>query len=341
MITVTVYIKKDDRTCELVLEELKSLQDQFPHQIAIVDIDADAVIKDRYSDMVPVVDIGPYRLRKKISRMDLQASLGAARDRSEQLEKVGDSRYNQRMKRGRELSSTDRVSFWLADHYMLLINLALFIYVGLPFLAPILFQSGLTGPSKVIYKIYSPLCHQLAFRSFFLYGEQPYYPRELAGVDHVVDYEVFFGSRNIPDIDQARAFIGNEEIGFGVGNAGYKVALCERDIAIYGSLLLFGLIFVVNKRKIQPVPWYIWIAVGLLPIALDGVSQLPGMMTWLPDWVINRESTPALRVLTGFLFGFFTAWYLFPMIEESMRDTRTILASKFAVVPQISQKMEK
>ena len=42
-------------------------------------------------------------------------------------------------------------------------------------------NAGLTGPGRAIYTIYSPMCHQMASRSFFLFGEQPAYPRELAG----------------------------------------------------------------------------------------------------------------------------------------------------------------
>jgi hypothetical protein len=36
--------------------------------------------------------------------------------------------------------------------------------------------------------------------------------------------------------------------------------------------------------------------------------------------------------MTGFLFGITTAWFMFPLIEESMADTRRLLAKKFAVL---------
>ncbi|MHB1384976.1 MAG: hypothetical protein ACYCYC_11680, partial [Bellilinea sp.] len=75
----------------------------------------------------------------------------------------------------------------------------------------------------------------------------------------------------------------------------------------------------------------------LVPIGIDGVSQLPSLISQLPDWMIIRESTPILRTITGALFGITTSWYLFPMIEESMRETRKMLAGKKAVVSQIQQ----
>ena len=75
----------------------------------------------------------------------------------------------------------DRIFYTLARRWLLFFNLALAIYVGLPMLAPVLMNAGLTGPANIIYRAYSPMCHQLASRSFFLFGEQPAYPRAIAG----------------------------------------------------------------------------------------------------------------------------------------------------------------
>jgi uncharacterized membrane protein len=74
--------------------------------------------------------------------------------------------------------------------------------------------------------------------------------------------------------------------------------------------------------------------VGLGPIGLDGFSQLFSQIpsTFIQSFLPYRESTPLLRVLTGFLFGLTTAWFMFPLIEESMADTRLLLAKKFAVL---------
>ena len=61
----------------------------------------------------------------------------------------------------------------------------LLIYVTLPFVAPTLMKLGATGTGNVLYTIYSPLCHQFAFRSIFLYGEETFYPREVADFDAI------------------------------------------------------------------------------------------------------------------------------------------------------------
>jgi hypothetical protein len=44
------------------------------------------------------------------------------------------------------------------------------------------------------------------------------------------------------------------------------------------------------------------------------------------------ESTPFLRTLTGFLFGFTTAWFMFPLIEEAMAETRQSFAKRLAAL---------
>ena len=69
------------------------------------------------------------------------------------------------------------------------------------------------------------------------------------------------------------------------------------------------------------------------PIGLDGVSQIVSQfnLPWLSGLLPYRESTPFLRVLTGGLFGFGTAWFAFPNIEESMRETRQFYIKKLAV----------
>jgi uncharacterized membrane protein len=327
MIIVTFYYRQDSELCEKVGADLNELQKTIPHQLVKVDVDLDKLVKEHYGEDVPVVQVGPYLLKYPISKQDLTVALSAANDRVKHLEGVKDETYQQRYQRGHSMSRTDRFSFWLSKHYMSIINFVIFLYVGLPFLAPVLMKASLPGPAKVIYTIYSPLCHQLAFRSWFLFGEQAYYPRQLADISGVITYEQLT-NQNSFDIVRARQFIGN-------GQVGYKVAICERDVAIYGALLLFGIIFSLTGKRLKSFPWYIWIAVGLVPIGIDGVSQLPALTSLsLPAWIPIRESTPFLRTLTGGLFGFTTAWYLYPLIEESMRESYRILVHKTAVVKQ-------
>ncbi|MBK8821151.1 MAG: DUF2085 domain-containing protein [Anaerolineales bacterium] len=204
-------------------------------------------------------------------------------------------------------------------------------YVGLPFLAPTLMKMGAELPAKAIYRIYSPLCHQFGFRSFFLYGEQAYYPLAEANVAGVKTFEQATGIVNLDDPYsftrfESRAYIGDETVG-------YKVALCERDVAIYLAILLFGIVFGLTGRRVKSLHWALWLLIGIGPIGLDGFSQLLSQFdwAWLASIIPYRESTPFLRAFTGALFGLATAWFAYPNIEESMSETRQYYIKKFAV----------
>jgi uncharacterized membrane protein len=331
MINVTFYSKKDSSACDEVRENLKSLQEQYPHRLAEVDVDTDPILTERLGASVPVVEVGPYTLKSPISIQSLQMTLGAASDRKNQLEQVGDKVYQMRVEKGKNVSTGDRVSFWISKRYLLLLNLFMFLYVGLPFLAPTLMEAGATGPANLIYKMYKPFCHQFAFRSFFLFGEQAYYPLKEANVQGVKTLEDVTG---ITDLNnpysmsrfQAREYTGNATVG-------YKVALCERDVAIYLAILLFGLFYGATGRKIKGLHWAFWLLLGIAPIGLDGFSQLFSQFNWawLASVLPYRESTPFFRVLTGALFGLMTAWFAYPNIEESMNETRQYYIKKFAV----------
>ena len=335
MLTVTLYIREECHLCEQAKADLESLQEQYPHRLVEVDIDSDPALQRKYLLEIPVIEVGPYRLKAPFDRQKLMVTLGAASDRRGQLEQIGSEDYQARVKRGKSISGADRAMFWISRHYLAILNLVMLLYVGLPFLAPTFMEYGITAPARVIYTIYSPLCHQFGFRSFFLYGEQPYYPLREAGVN-VVDFETatgITGLHNPNDISrlQARQYTGNNVVG-------YKVALCERDVAIYTAILFFGLLFSLTGRRFPQLHWMLWILLGLGPIGLDGFSQLFSQFDWqfLASILPYRESTPFLRVLTGFMFGFFTAWFAYPNIEESMQETRQFFIKKFAQVKALA-----
>jgi len=329
MITVTLYTKAGCHLCEEVEKDLQALQETNPHKLAIIDIDSDPALQSAYALDIPVVEVGPYKLKAPISRQQLQMTLGAATDRKDQLERINDKAYQVNKARTQTVDKGDRLSYWISRHYLAVINIFLILYIGLPFLAPTFKKVGWDGPANVIYKMYGPLCHQWAFRSWFLYGEQSYYPHEAAGMENVLSFEEATGITD--GTDPGRIAARNYQ---GTDTLGYKVALCERDVAIWGAMALFGLFYAIIGRRFPKLHWILWILLGIVPAGLDGFSQLLSQIPigFIQHLLPYRESTPFLRTLTGFLFGFFTAWFMFPLIEESMADTRRLLAKKFAVL---------
>jgi len=330
MLTVTLYRKDECEPCEQAAKDLEMLRSQYPYTLVVIDIGQNPDLQKKYGLEVPVIEAGPYILKAPFDRKKLSVTIAAASDRAEQLRGIDDGKYDSRVKRGKSISWGDHFTAWFSMRYMLVFNLLVLLYVGLPFLAPVLVEQGARTPAMVIYHVYGGLCHQLAFRSWFLFGEQPVYPRAAAGVDGLITYGQATGLDE-NDIWEARKFIGNDTVG-------YKVALCERDVAIYSGMLVFGLLFSLTGRKIKSLKIILWIIIGLMPIGVDGVSQI---VSQLPFGIIPyRESTPVLRTITGFLFGFTTAWFGYPLIEETMRDARNLMTKKFAKVERITKSVK-
>lgn len=334
MLTITLYTRKDCHLCEQVKADLESIQEKYPHRLVEIDIDADPALQKKFLLEIPVVEVGPYALKAPFDRQKLMMTLGAAGDRRGQLDRLGRQDHYERIRRGQEITRADRTMAWISRHYLAVINFFMLLYFGLPILAPVLMKAGATLPANVLYTIYKPLCHQFGFRSFFLFGEQPYYPLAEAGISGVKTFEDVTGFQDLDNPAafsrfQARQFTGNESVG-------YKMALCERDMAIYGAILLFGVLYAVTGRRIKPLHWVWWVLIGMGPIGLDGFSQLFSQMNWqwLASLVPYRESTPFLRVLTGGLFGLTTAWFAYPYMEESMAETRQFFIKKFASIKQ-------
>jgi uncharacterized membrane protein len=332
MLTVTLYTRRNESNSSQARADLESLNKEYPHRLIEVDVDSDPAVQKKYAEQVPVIEVGPYRLPFPFDKQKLKMTLGAASDRRGQLDKLGRDDHHERVSRGGQVTFADRALYWLSKHYLALLNLVMLVYFGLPILAPILMNAGATGPANVIYTVYKPLCHQFGFRSFFLLGEQAYYPLDEAHVHGVVTFGQATGFEDLHNPAgigrfNARQFTGNETMG-------YKMALCERDMAIYSAIFLFGIFYAVSGRKLKPLHWMLWILIGMGPIGLDGFSQLFSQMewTWLERFLPYRESIPLVRVLTGALFGFATAWFAYPSIEESMSETRQFFFKKFTAV---------
>ena len=119
----------------------------------------------------------------------------------------------------------------------------------------------------------------------------------------------------VPGNSSGREFYGTPEMG-------YKMAICQRDTAIYGAMALFCLLFTLTGNSIRRPHWSLPLLIGAVPMALDGVSQLLGNS--FPEIFPVRESTPLLRTVTGILFGFCLCWYLLPFLEKSLREGETV-----------------
>lgn len=311
---VTLYTRTPCPLCDEARQALQSLQTEHPHQLVEIDVDAHPALAARHGGRLPVIEAGPYTLRTPFSPTELKVTLASAQRAAADRPALSDGQ-RQRIVRA------DRIVLGFARRWLAVFNLALALYVGLPFLAPILMRAGAEQPAIWLYRAYSPLCHQLAYRSWFLFGEQPAYPRNSAGPDQL-SYSQATGL-DPGDLWSARALLGDERLG-------YKVALCQRDVAIYGGMVLAGLVFAGLRRRLRPIPIALWVVIGVAPIAIDGGSQFIGALPFLG--ALARESSPLLRTLTGALFGVMNVWMAYPYIEESMGEVMATLVPKLAAV---------
>jgi uncharacterized membrane protein len=88
---------------------------------------------------------------------------------------------------------------------------------------------------------------------------------------------------------------------------------------------------------IRPLPVLLFILIGMVPIALDGFSQLfsyyavplnggepAAFQEFLGRIFPLRESPPWLRFATGALFGFMLVWLIYPHVEKGMKPSEVI-----------------
>ncbi|MBI4790873.1 MAG: DUF2085 domain-containing protein [Chloroflexi bacterium] len=232
--------------------------------------------------------------------------------------------------RTRELIfAVNRFALWMSRHWLATFIVVYGAWVLAPFIAPILLRAGAKDGADAIYFFYSFFCHQLPQRSLFLFGPQPMYA--LAEIKAVWPYDGFMGLRE---------FIGNPAMG-------YKVAWSDRMISFYGSIWLGALLFALVRQRIRTLPPLVWFFVGILPVGIDGVTHMINDVlagtsgtgfrdtnAWLqvltgslfPQWFYVGDALGSfnsdMRWVTGILFGLTTVWFVFPIIEDAMRDMR-------------------
>lgn len=168
--------------------------------------------------------------------------------------------------------------------------------------------NGASGTAVLIYKYYRLMCHQIPVRCYFLNGAQAWYPVTVKEESGQMSFDEAAGADAGRGYD--RGFYGNPAMG-------YRMAICQRDIAIYGAMALFCLVFMLSGCRIPQPRWIFPVLIGGLPIAADGITQLLGHA--FPAVFPLRESDPLLRTVTGALFGFCLCWYLFPLLEKSLQ----------------------
>jgi len=228
----------------------------------------------------------------------------------------------------------NRLSYLISRNWMVFFSLFYGLYVGLPFLAPVFMEYGLIPLGRLIYTIYSFLCHQLPERSFFLFGPQFTVPlAEIQANWQVTDNPLIL-----------RQFIGTPELG-------WKVAWSDRMVSMYTSILIFAWVWWIFRSRIPKISWKV-LLLFLLPMAIDGtthfISDLFGLhqgFRYTNDWLaaVTQNAFPStfyagdawgsfnsiMRMISGIVFGAGIVWFGFPYLEEFFKDQAAWIKYKF------------
>lgn len=231
----------------------------------------------------------------------------------------------------------NRLSYRISRHWMAFFSLFYGLYVGLPFLAPVFMKNGLIAFGRLIYTIYSYLCHQLPERSFFLFGPKIMVPlTEIQSNWQVTDNPLIL-----------RQFIGNPELG-------WKVAWSDRMVFMFTSILVFAWVWWIFRHRIPRISWKVPL-LFLLPMAIDGtthmISDLSGLHqgfrytnAWLaaitqnafePSFYVGDawgSFNSIMRMVSGILFGAGIVWFGLPYLEEFFNNQAAWIKYKFEQV---------
>jgi len=218
----------------------------------------------------------------------------------------------------------------LSKNWLILVNLLSGLILLLSVLAPALLAEGLTSQGQAVYRFLAPHNHQLPQRSYFLFGQ--------AGDLHTYTIAQLIDAGADPQ--RLEPFVGNPEIGF-------KTALNQRMLAIFGAIFLGGLIWglaggrprldlgllllltlpllldgfshMASERSgsgfRDPNGWAVTLTAGAFPSDFYGGSTLGSLNWWL-------------RTLTGLLFGFGLVWYLYTYLSPRFATVQAKLEPK-------------
>jgi uncharacterized membrane protein len=235
----------------------------------------------------------------------------------------------------------------IPKHWLAIFLLVFGLWNIVPFFAPVLMKVGWESGGKTIYTAYAPFCHQMAQRSFFLFGEKIMYsadelPVAVSGTS--ADALIF------------RRYQGDEQFG-------WKVAWSDRMVYMYGSIWLMALLYALWRRYHQPRAISpLVFGLLLLPMLIDGgthaLSDFGGLTegfrytnTWLatltgpllPEGFYVGDSLGSfnswMRLLSGITFGFACVWLAFPYIDRSMQAAEQQINERYARLAELEQKI--
>jgi uncharacterized membrane protein len=218
-------------------------------------------------------------------------------------------------------TTANKVSLFLARHWLAMANTFFFLYAGLPFAAPLLLVNGYSTSANGIYWVYHLLCHLLPSRAYFVAGEQVCLCHRCLAI-------------------YASIFLGG--VIFSFARHTLKALSPKWYLFFILPMALDGGMGLASEL-LQFIPlWALWVT-GLLVAGLGGGLlyqqkllnwQIGAVLTCIPlallylTFVGPHQSNVYLRHITGFLFGIGTVWLAFPLLQEGFDDIKQVTGTK-------------
>ena len=156
--------------------------------------------------------------------------------------------------------------------------------------------------------------------------------------------EVQTAWKNSSDPMVLRQFTGNPTMG-------WKVAWSDRMVFMYTTILFWGLLFWLLRKRLKPLPWW-GLPLLLLPMAIDGFTHMINDFTAgigigfrdsnallaeltnnaFPDTFYVGDAFGSfnswMRLISGLLFSLGIVWLLYPRLHSSFTSTASRIEEK-------------
>lgn len=232
------------------------------------------------------------------------------------------------------LQYIDQAVAFVLRHGLAIMLAALLTVTLLPFAAPIAMHFGWASMGNVLYRLYSPFCHQLPQRSWFLFGNKLTYT--LKEIQQIYP---------VSSLWELREFVGTPAMG-------WKVAWSDRMISFYALTPIFGLTYLLLRRTGRQIAHMHWkvLVISLVPLVIDGgthalndmlagISPIGGFRDtnqWLVRLTVN--AFPGFyagdhfgtfnwwaRLATGALAAWGIAFTVFPLVDQIFKREANIV----------------
>jgi uncharacterized membrane protein/glutaredoxin len=320
---ITVYTKPGCHLCDDALDLLDRLAPRYALQVEQVNILEDPALYEAYATRIPVIEIeggkggileapieeAHLRFRLELARRSPPASTSASAtmhvaSSSTSAASVPPVPFVPGVPGVPPLAGgaglpgeplIDRIASGMARRWLRWVSIGLAIFVGLPWLAPVLAALGWWGPANFIYTAYAATCHQLPERAANVLGYQVAFCwRDTSIYTGLLLFGLLYGLARDHNIGWLRWMRRPIRL--------WVFILFLVPMAVDGFTHMFGLRDMYGNPNMDI--WY-----GLRLISMG--SQMFSFNWWM-------------RIITGLLAALGAVWFAYPRMNRAVEEAEAL-----------------